>query len=317
MMITIRQEQIKDYKEIAELTAQAFPDQNFIGEVVLIDSLRRGSSFDPELSLVALIGDKVVGHVLFYPEVSYINGQEIPSVLLGPIGVLPEHQKMGIGKSLIEEGHRIAYQKGYKYSFLWGHKTYYPKFGYITNMFGESTVEINLENIDDEDVNFQFRSVETKDIPLLLEMWEKWYKPVDLAIKPGSLLLDWINNYTNIRSRIIEKDNEIIGYIRYEENHLENVKMMLSKDKESTDLMIKYFKKQLNTASVTLPIYETEFAKQMFEGHTAQFVNVTWNACMICILDENNDLINTYCQEVKSGKRKPGQTILSTHYEME
>lgn len=316
-MITVRPEQIKDYKDIAEVNAQAFYDQDFIGEVALIDTLRRGRQFDSELSLVALDGDKVVGHALFYPQVSYINEEEVPSVLLGPICVLPEYQKKGIGKLLIDEGHRIAYEKGYKFSFLWGHTSYYPKFGYITNMFGESTVKISLENIEEDDVNLNFRNVETKDIPVLLNMWKKWYNPVDLAVKPSELLLDWINNYINIRAQIVEKDNEIIGYIRYEKNHLENMKMLLSKDKVSTDLMLKYLKKQLNTSDLTLPIYETEFAKLMFKGYDVQFVNVTWGACMICILDKENDLINSYCQEVKSGKRKPGQIILSTSYEMD
>ncbi|QVK17456.1 N-acetyltransferase [Mycoplasmatota bacterium] len=315
-MITIRQEQVKDYKDIAEVNAQAFTDQNFIGEVALVDALRRGSFFDPELSLVALCEDKVVGHALFYPQKSFINEIEIPSVLLGPISVLPEYQKKGIGKLLIEEGHRIAFEKGYKYSFLWGHDTYYPRFGYVTNMFGESIIKINLETIE-EDTNLQFRQVETKDTPVLVKMWEKWFKTVDLAVQPSELLLDWISNYTNVRSRIIEKDNEIIGYIRYEKDHLENVKMFLSKDKESTDLILRYFKKELNASNVILPIYETEFAKEMFKEYDASFVNTTWGACMICILDKENDLVNTYVQEVISGIRKPGQVILSTNYEME
>jgi len=316
-MYLIRGEKIKDYKDIAEVTAKAFCNQDYIGEVSMIDSLRRGSQFDSELSLVACFEEKVVGHVLFTPQLSYINEKPVPSVILGPIAVLPEYQKSGIGRLLIEEGHKIAYNKGYKFSFLWGHDTYYPKFGYKTNMFGDSRFKINLEKIEKETVDITLRRVVKEDIPFLLKMWDKWYKPVDLAIKPSDSLLDWISNYNNIVAHVIEKDHEIVGYIRYEKNHLERIKMFLAKDKLATDMIMNYIKNELDNIILSLPIYETEFTMQMFNGYDVEFINKTWGASMICILDEKEDLIKNYCQEVINGTRKPGHIILSPGFEME
>ena len=45
--------------------------------------------------------------------------------------IKPEYQRQGIGKRLIEEGHKIARKLGYHYSIVLGSEKYYPKFGYI------------------------------------------------------------------------------------------------------------------------------------------------------------------------------------------
>lgn len=50
---------------------------------------------------------------------------------LAPLSVLPEYQGMGIGISLIKEGHKIANRLGYEYSIVLGSQRYYPKTGYI------------------------------------------------------------------------------------------------------------------------------------------------------------------------------------------
>ncbi len=315
-MFTVRQELIEDYEDIAEVTAQAFSDQDYIGEVALIDALRRGKYFDSELSLVALKDDKVVGHVLFYPQISYIDGKQMPSVLLGPISVLPEYQKLGIGTLLIKEGHKIALKKGYKFSFLWGHSTYYPKFGYLTNMFGEASIKLNLKNIEKKEEDLQFRRITKEDVPTLLGMWKKWFESVDLAVEPSALLLDWMNNYPHIKASIIEKDKQVIGYIRHEKDHLDRINMFFCKDKASLDCIISFimYKQEINT--LTLPLSETSFIKDMFSDYDVEYINHTWDACMICILDKGDYLINKYCQEVMNKERKPGQIILSPYYEM-
>ena len=93
----------------------------------LVVALRNSDSFIPELSLVAVKEDKIVGYILF-TKIKIENHEEIA---LAPLAVLPEYQKQGIGSMLIEQGHKIAKQLGYHYSIVLGSENYYPKFGYI------------------------------------------------------------------------------------------------------------------------------------------------------------------------------------------
>ena len=62
------------------------------------------------------------------------------TLTLGPVSVLPEYQKKGIGSRLIEEGHDAARRLGYRSALLVGHPEYYPRFGYRpAEVFGIKT----------------------------------------------------------------------------------------------------------------------------------------------------------------------------------
>ena len=93
----------------------------------LVAALRKSKSFIPELSLVAVEDEKIVGHILFTKAV--VQGVEV--LALAPLSVLPDYQNRGIGLSLMKEGHSIAHKLGYEYSVVLGHSKYYPKAGYI------------------------------------------------------------------------------------------------------------------------------------------------------------------------------------------
>lgn len=318
MEIKIRKEDVKDYHKIALINALAFTNENFIGELALVDTLRHGLNFDSELSLVALINDEVVGHILFYPFNANINNTIVQSVLLGPVAVLPKFQKLGIGGKLIKEGHEIAAKKGCKYSFLWGHDTYYPKLGYVTNMFGDATLKIKRSNIKKLDVKICERGLKEEDINLLNSMWDNYYGRVDLAIKPSNSLIDWINNYSNIRSKVLEIDNEVIGYLRYEKNNYKDIKMFLAKDKLSALQILSYIDSKLSDGDyISLPLHEQSVAKEAFSELTVEFNLETWGACMIKILDNDCKEIVKYCNDVENKNRKVGQVILPPFYEME
>lgn len=47
------------------------------------------------------------------------------------LAVLPQYQRKGIGKKLIETGHKLAKELGYHYCIVLGSEKYYPKFGYV------------------------------------------------------------------------------------------------------------------------------------------------------------------------------------------
>ena len=128
-MVEIRQESQKDYEEVYRVVKTAFEmvEHSDGNEQDLVVDLRNSDSFIPELSLVAVKEDKIVGYILF-TKIKIENHEEIA---LAPLAVLPEYQKQGIGSMLIEQGHKIAKKLGYHYSIVLGSENYYPKFGYI------------------------------------------------------------------------------------------------------------------------------------------------------------------------------------------
>jgi len=128
----IRKEKPADYNQVIQLTEKAFEtleisDHN---EGKLVDKLRKAPTFVEELSLVAEIDRQVIGHILFTP-ITIDNGeQQFQSLVLAPVSVLPEYQKMGVGGQLIRAGHQKAKELGYQSVILIGHPEYYPRFGY-------------------------------------------------------------------------------------------------------------------------------------------------------------------------------------------
>lgn len=128
-MLTIRQENKNDYEEVYNVIKTAFEtaEHSDGNEQDLVVALRKSDNFIPELSLVAVMDNKIVGYILF--TTIKIDKQE--ELALAPLGVLPEYQKKGIGSVLIQEGHKKARELGYHYSVVLGSDKYYPKFGYI------------------------------------------------------------------------------------------------------------------------------------------------------------------------------------------
>lgn len=125
----IRKEEPKDYEIIYSVVKTAFEgaEHSDGNEQDLVNALRKGEAFIPDLSLVAEIDGKIVGHIMF---TRARVGKDIV-LALAPLSVLPEYQRKGIGISLIKEGHKIADELGYEYSIVLGSQKYYPKAGYL------------------------------------------------------------------------------------------------------------------------------------------------------------------------------------------
>ena len=128
-MIEIRQENERDYEEVYNVIKTAFEtaEHSDGNEQDLVINLRKSDKFIPELSLVALEDNKIVGYILL----TKIEIDEHEELALAPLGVLPEYQGKGIGGKLIQEGHKIAKELGYHYVVVLGSDKYYTKFGYV------------------------------------------------------------------------------------------------------------------------------------------------------------------------------------------
>ena len=124
----IRKETTSDIEAITQVTMAAFrtlPISNHT-EQFIIKALRAAGALT--LSLVAEIDGRVVGHVAFSPVIISDGTQDWYG--LGPISVLPEYQKRGIGKSLISEGVSLLKQLGGQGCALVGDPDYYIRFGF-------------------------------------------------------------------------------------------------------------------------------------------------------------------------------------------
>jgi len=128
MDIVIRNETKSDIKAISEITKAAFETLAVSNqtESFIIDALRDANALN--ISLVAVAGKKVVGHIAFSPVT--ISDGSLGWYGLGPISVLPELQKQGIGKSLIREGLSKLKSLGAKGCVLVGDPGYYERFGF-------------------------------------------------------------------------------------------------------------------------------------------------------------------------------------------
>ena len=124
----IRSETDADAGTIADVTIAAFrslPISNHT-EQFIIAALRAAKALT--ISLVAEMDGRVVGHIAFSP-VAMSDGS--PGWYgLGPVSVLPEYQRQGIGGALIQEGLSRLKGLGARRCCLVGHPEYYKRFGF-------------------------------------------------------------------------------------------------------------------------------------------------------------------------------------------
>ncbi|MGW8250208.1 MAG: GNAT family N-acetyltransferase [Anaerolineales bacterium] len=126
--MAIRSERDTDVSAITEVTVAAFNTLEVSNhtEQHIIEALRAAEALT--LSLVAEVDGRVVGHIAFSP-VTISDGTQ-GWYGLGPVSVLPEYQRQGIGKALIWEGLSRLKDMNAGGCCLVGHPDYYPQFGF-------------------------------------------------------------------------------------------------------------------------------------------------------------------------------------------
>ncbi len=124
-MIAIRNEQRGDEVQIYEVNRQAFGRKE---EAEIVNVLRE--AYPERISLVAELDKRIVGHALFTPASIEDGETKVIGATLGPLAVLPEYQKTGIGSALMRTGLEAMRRAGQPFVVLVGHPTYYPRFGF-------------------------------------------------------------------------------------------------------------------------------------------------------------------------------------------
>jgi putative acetyltransferase len=125
----IRQETPADVEAIREVNRQAFGGED---EARLVDQLRDGGF--ARLSLVAVLNDVVVGHILFSDLRIETDTGTVCSLALAPLAVMPGYQRRGIGSLLVREGLRTAAELGHQIVIVLGHAAFYARFGFSSEL---------------------------------------------------------------------------------------------------------------------------------------------------------------------------------------
>jgi putative acetyltransferase len=124
VIVEVRTERPGDLAAIREVHVRAFGGT---GEANLVDLLRDRKK--APISLVAVAGDRVVGHIMFSPISISEAPEDFRGIGLAPLAVLPEYQNR-IGSQLTRAGLDACIQGGYDAVVVLGHKSYYPRFGF-------------------------------------------------------------------------------------------------------------------------------------------------------------------------------------------
>jgi putative acetyltransferase len=124
-VITVRPERPADLAQARRVHDLAFGEGSPEGG--LVDALRDAGATVPELCLVAVDGDEVVGHIV-YSRVRLESGHE--ALALAPMAVLPALQRSGIGSRLVRGSLEAAGRTDFPVVAVLGHPAYYPRFGF-------------------------------------------------------------------------------------------------------------------------------------------------------------------------------------------
>ena len=123
--MTVRPEAPADFAAVRRVHCRAFPTEV---EADLVERLREQPGHLPELSLVAEEVGEILGHVILSPVT--VDGREAGVLGLGPVGVVSERQRQGVGPALMHAAITAAEGLGYAGMVLLGHPGYYPRFGF-------------------------------------------------------------------------------------------------------------------------------------------------------------------------------------------
>ncbi len=128
--LTIRPETEADHEAIADVVTRAFDSP---AEARLVEAIRSSQEYLPDLALVAVVGETVVGHVMIsrcavVPDGG--DGPTTPAIMLSPLTVDPDRHRQGIGGALVRTVTDRAAAAGHRFVGLEGDPRYYGRFGF-------------------------------------------------------------------------------------------------------------------------------------------------------------------------------------------
>lgn len=131
---TIRLETPRDYREVENLTREAFWNVYHPGctEHYVLHVLRNDPAFVPELSLVMEKNSRLIGHVMYmHSGIRTDDGRVISTMTFGPISISPTYQRQGYGTILLRHSMEAARQMGAGALLISGNIAFYRKAGFV------------------------------------------------------------------------------------------------------------------------------------------------------------------------------------------
>ena len=132
-MIKIRREEQTDYERVEEITRKAFWNLYTPGcnEHYLVHVMRFHKDFLPELDFVIEVDNQIIGNIM-YTKARLIDeaGEEKNILTFGPVSILPEYQRRGYGKKLLEYSFEQAAALGYDVIVIFGNPGNYVSRGF-------------------------------------------------------------------------------------------------------------------------------------------------------------------------------------------
>lgn len=142
MTITIRLEEEKDYRQVEEITREAFWNLYVPGaeEHYITHTLRKHPDFIPELTFVIEKDGELIGSIFFsHAKVEDEVGKEYPVISFGPVSISPKYHRQGYGRMLIEHAIAEAKRLGYPAIVIGGFPYHYHPYGFLgTKKYGIS-----------------------------------------------------------------------------------------------------------------------------------------------------------------------------------
>jgi len=124
-MLVIREESQLDIPTVRALNIAAFGQET---EADIVDAIRTDCA--DAVSLVALDGQEIVGHIFFSPVLIECENETVQAMGLGPMAVWPQQQRQGFGSLMVKAGIEAMRQLGCPLIVVLGHPDFYPRFGF-------------------------------------------------------------------------------------------------------------------------------------------------------------------------------------------
>ena len=131
--MNIRLEQPSDYREVENLTREAFWNIYRPGctEHFVLNQYRNNPDFIPELDLVMEEDGRIIGHVMFSrAQLILDDGTIRPSWTFGPISIHPDYKRKGYGLKLLNYALEKARKLGIGFLCMEGNINFYRHAGF-------------------------------------------------------------------------------------------------------------------------------------------------------------------------------------------